>query len=91
MVAQVLLLSRRHAVDRAFDYEIPPELAEQVKIGMRVLVPFGLYNNTVEALVTGINHASDVLRLKKIKSIIGTEPVAVSYTHLDVYKRQVKL
>lgn len=75
MVAQVLLLSRRHAVDRAFDYEIPPELAEQVKIGMRVLVPFGLYNNTVEALVTGINHASDVLRLKKIKSIIGTEPV----------------
>ena len=39
-VAQILLDSALPQLDHLFDYAIPPELAEQVRVGQRVRVPF---------------------------------------------------
>ena len=38
-IAKVLL---DLSLDRTFDYAIPPEIASAVRIGMRVMVPFGV-------------------------------------------------
>lgn len=75
MVAQVVLISHRHIIDRTFDYNIPPEIESRVSIGMRVLVPFGIYNNSVEALVVGVVDKSEFGKLKSINSVIDTRPI----------------
>lgn len=72
MVAQVILISRNHIINQTFDYLIPDELDGSVKVGSRVIVPFGLYNNSSEALVVKIIEQSAFERLKKIKSVVGT-------------------
>ncbi len=38
MIARVALDT---ALDRLFDYAVPPELAPRVRVGVRVRVPFG--------------------------------------------------
>lgn len=75
MVAQVILITRKHIIDQTFDYLIPAELENTIQIGSRVIVPFGYHNSSVEALVIKIISESAFARIKKIKSVIGTEPV----------------
>ncbi|HIV85871.1 MAG TPA: primosomal protein N' [Candidatus Monoglobus merdigallinarum] len=75
MIAQVILISSRHIIDKTFDYIIPNELRDTAKTGMRVLVPFGIYNNPVEGLIVGISESSEHMALKRIKSVIGTASV----------------
>ncbi len=78
MVAQIILISQRHIIDQSFDYKIPKEMEKIISVGMRVLVPFGIYNNTVEGIVVGIVQSSEFLQLKNIKSVIDTYPVCSS-------------
>ncbi|MEG2584005.1 MAG: primosomal protein N' [Oscillospiraceae bacterium] len=75
MIAKVILTNSKHILDQEFDYKIPPGLEPSVSVGMRVIVPFGIYNNSVEALVVAIAHTSDFARLKPLKCVIGTTPV----------------
>lgn len=75
MIVQVALISPKHIIDRSFDYIVPKELEDAVKVGIRVLVPFGLYNNSVEGLIVGISQSSQFTRLKRIKSVVDTKPV----------------
>ena len=75
MVAQIVLISQRHIIDRSFDYLIPKEMEPFISPGVRVLVPFGLYNNTVEGLVVGVTKSSEFLHLKRINSVIDSRPV----------------
>ena len=41
MVCSVLLEIKSKSVDKTFDYQIKEEQKEELKIGKRVLVPFG--------------------------------------------------
>ena len=41
MIVGVLVELSNQNIDRVFDYHVPDELASQIKIGIRVLVPFG--------------------------------------------------
>ncbi len=41
MIASVLLEIKAKSVDKTFDYKIPENLKSSLKVGMRVLVPFG--------------------------------------------------
>jgi len=41
MIAKILVDVPAKAVDRLFDYAVPPALEEVLEIGMRVIVPFG--------------------------------------------------
>jgi len=41
MIAKILIDVPAKAVDRLFDYAVPPEFADVLEIGMRVIVPFG--------------------------------------------------
>ena len=74
MIAQIALISRRHIIDRVFDYRIPEELEEAAVPGMRALVPFGPYNNPTEGLIVGVAESSEYSELKPLKSIVGSGP-----------------
>ena len=41
MYAQVIIDANHKEVDRVFDYRIAKEWENQLKIGVRVMVPFG--------------------------------------------------
>lgn len=64
--------------DKLFSYRVPPELCESVKVGCRVLVPFGKGNKYRTAMIFELNRSdmpSDTDRLKIITSQIDYEPV----------------
>lgn len=66
MIAKVIVDHRSKAVDRPFDYAVPPELEGQLEIGSRVLVPFSAGNVEMEGFCVGFAENSGVKRLKKI-------------------------
>ena len=75
MVAQVVLNNKEQNIDKIFDYKIPERLESLVSVGMRVLVPFGFGNRSVDGIVVDVLDKSDYENLKEIKSVYGKEPV----------------
>ena len=51
VTAQVLV---NLSLDRCFDYRIPEHLSDKVKVGMKVMVPFGRGNSRREAYVVAL-------------------------------------
>lgn len=64
MVAQIVLNRVAYATDCTYDYLIPESM--DVKVGMRVEVPFGLGNKSEEGYVVGLSEKSKINRLKSI-------------------------
>ena len=60
------------AVDKEFDYLIPPALASQVKLGSRVNLSFG--SRTTQGYVVGFSESSGHPKLKAIDSVVGDKP-----------------
>ncbi|MBT3191437.1 MAG: primosomal protein N' [Verrucomicrobia bacterium] len=56
------------SLDREFDYAIPAELTETVKIGCRVTVPFG--HRHVAGYVVGLSETSTFDSLKPIQALV---------------------
>ena len=50
-VCGVAVSAATYAIDKLYDYSIPEPLIPAVKVGCRVLVPFGLGNKKVEGMV----------------------------------------
>jgi len=65
-IAQVVPKTRT-TKEEVFDYEIPPELLIDIKIGILIEVPF--HGRKMEGIVVGLKRKSNV-RLKKIIRII---------------------
>jgi primosomal protein N' (replication factor Y) len=61
------------ALDREFDYRIPSRLADAVRIGSRVAVPFG--KRTTQGYVVGLADASSHPHLKEIGDVVGKKPL----------------
>jgi primosomal protein N' (replication factor Y) len=61
------------ALDREFDYRIPPHLAGLVHVGSRVAVPFG--QRTAQGYVVGLADSSSYPKLKDIGEVIGKKPL----------------
>jgi len=61
------------ALDREFDYRIPPQLAGVVQIGSRVAVPFG--RTTAQGYVVGMADHSEYERLKDIAEVVSKRPL----------------
>ena len=64
-IARVLL---DLSLDRNFDYAIPPEMAGEIRVGMRVMVPFGSRGER-PAYVVALAETSSYPSLKSIGSI----------------------
>lgn len=74
MIASILLEIKAKSVDKTFDYLIPNHLKNSLKVGMRVLVPFG--NQKLEGYCLNIKNSADSdYELKEIFEVLDEEPV----------------
>lgn len=68
MVAEVIINSTVKNLNKTFDYHVPAELVGTIKLGDRVLLPFGNGRNLEEGFVVGFKKSSDY-KIKDITSI----------------------
>ena len=71
--ASVYLLDAPYSIDRPFDYFIPGELREGIRLGCFVCVPFGKGNRPMTGVVFDLCYSEEVSDLKSIKQILDTE------------------
>ena len=75
MFAEIIINSNAKALNKVFDYIIPKELENDIRIGSRVFVPFGKGNGKVEdGFVINIKEKSEfankeILRIDKADSV----------------------
>ena len=75
-IAKVAVSRAVYAIDRPYDYLVPPELEERLKPGMRVLVPFAAGNRGSEGIVLSMGpEAGETRSLKSIEAALDEEPV----------------
>ena len=67
MVVGVLVELSSKNIDRVFDYLVPKELLKDIKIGIRVSVPFGRMN--IDGFILEIKDNSNIDELKEIIAI----------------------
>ncbi|MBI5199273.1 MAG: DEAD/DEAH box helicase family protein, partial [Nitrospirae bacterium] len=60
-------------VDNIFDYLIPEPLLEKLRVGMRVLVPFG--KRQLLGYVVGIADKAEVADIKEVREVLDDEPI----------------
>lgn len=74
MIASVLVEIKAKSVDKAFDYKIPEFLTNTLKIGMRVLIPFGFQE--LEGYVLKMKETSELeTELKEIIAQVDEEVI----------------
>ncbi len=66
MVAEVIINSTVKTLNRTFDYNVPEDFFGTIKIGSRVLIPFGNSKNLEEGFIIGFKDKSEY----KIKDIV---------------------
>lgn len=76
-VAAVAVEKCSYGFDGEFSYLIPEELSEQVKPGMRVLVPFGRADTARLGVVLSVHEkgGGDGRRLKYLSDVLDDEPL----------------
>ena len=69
MIAEIIIQSNVKNLNRIFDYQIPNNLVQNVKIGSRVFVPFGNKKSLEEGYVIGIKEKSkyEVKEIAKVE------------------------
>ena len=67
MIAEVIINSNAKDLDRTFDYKVPEEMKDKIKIGNRVLVPFGRRKILEEGFIIAFKEKSSY-ETKEIKS-----------------------
>ena len=73
MVANVLVEVSSKNIDKTFDYIIPDELLEEIKVGVRVTVPFA--SRTLEGFVLSVSDKSELKDLKSIINVVDKDIV----------------
>ena len=73
MIVGVLVEITNRNVDKIFDYIVPSDLRNDIKVGIRVSVPFG--RMTLEGFVMEIKEYSEVSDLKEVIDIVDKDVV----------------
>jgi len=73
MYAQVILSKSVGRIDQIFDYAIPEELSDQIKVGSQVLIPFGKRKEI--GYVIGRLEQSNVKGVKDIIAVTSEYPL----------------
>ena len=75
LCAGIRMLDTPYHVDVIYDYLVPPELADSVRVGRFVTAPFGMHNQLRLGLVTELRDHSEY---KDLKSIHGLCPESLA-------------
>ena len=73
MVVGILIEISHQNVDKIFDYHVPDILVPEIKVGIRVVVPFG--RQTLVGFVLEIKDRSDCDNLRDVISIVDNDIV----------------
>lgn len=73
MIAEVLVELGARNIDRTFDYLVPPLLKDEIKVGIRVLVPFA--HQEVEGFVLALKDETIHEELKEIIRLVDQEVI----------------
>ncbi len=73
MYAEVLIEYKVKKLDRTFTYKVPENLQDIIKKGMKVIVPFGNSDKTINGFVTGIKNEANLGNLKSIIDVCDVE------------------
>jgi len=71
--AEVIVALNTRRTDRVFHYAVPVEFQDQVKVGVRVLVPFG--GRRLAGYVVGFGFPEDTVNIREIAGVLDAEPV----------------
>lgn len=73
--ADVIVDISHEKLDRSFQYSVPSELEEDLKIGMVVRIPFGNGNRETKGYVIGLSKEAkfDKAKIKPLKGILSSE------------------
>ncbi|AHM56770.1 primosomal protein N' [Peptoclostridium acidaminophilum DSM 3953] len=83
--AQIVVDNNSHYTDRLFTYGFDENI--DLKIGQRVLVPFGKSNKPVEGFVFGIEDASDSeFEIKSLIGVMDDEKPMLSHSQVELVK-----
>ena len=77
IIARIIVDISIEKLDRPFDYIVPEELEDSVKVGSQVVIPFGKGNRTITGYVIELTDHSD-FALDKLKKITSLQEKAVS-------------
>ena len=69
MIAEVIIQSNVRSLNKIFDYRVPTELENRVKVGTRIFVPFGTMKQLEDGFVIGLKESSKY----KLKEIAGIQ------------------
>ena len=73
-VAKIALQAATYAIDKPSDYQVPLELLDALRPGMRVVVPFGAGNRRTEGIVLALEGGRpDDPRRKGIVTVLDEE------------------
>ena len=75
--ADIIVDITHEKLDRIFQYRIPDKLAEAVRVGCQVVVPFGAGNRQITGYCVGISYETDY-DPSKIKNIISIKEKSTS-------------
>lgn len=75
MIAKVVVNISSSNIDQFFDYIIPNDYLSFLKIGSRVIVPFGNGDKTIMGFVLDIVQESNNNNLKEISTVVDYEPI----------------
>ncbi len=67
MFAEIILNKTAKELNKVFDYVIPDSLEQELKLGDRVIVPFGVKDKEVDGIVTNIKDTSKFANKEIIK------------------------
>lgn len=77
-IAKIAVSGIPFRLDKPFDYAIPFELAEHVRPGVRVEVPFTRANRRTEGIVLALASVSAYEKLKPISAVLDETPILTS-------------
>ena len=85
LVAKIAVSKAIYAIDRPYDYLIPRELAETLRPGMRVIVPFGSGNRSCDGLILAIGESGEDKPLKSIIAPLDEQGIKLALWMRDRY------
>lgn len=75
LLAQLAVENTTFRFDKPFSYRVPEPLADAVRPGVRVTVPFGAGNKPRVAMVLSVGESGDAEKVKDIRSVLDSEPL----------------
>lgn len=75
LIAEIAVENTTFSFDKPFSYVVPQHLERLIKVGMRVVVPFGRGNKKRQGIVLILEYSNADEKLKSIISLVDEEPV----------------